>query len=184
MIACACKKIFMGKQSSLGPIDPQIHGIPAHGVIEEFQRARDEIKLDPSKIPVWQAVIAKYSPAFIGECEKAIKWSEEMVSEWLQTGMFKDVTKSDVQQKKIDEVVANLSDHALSKSHDRHLSFDRCKAFGLKVSRLEDSQELQDAVLSVHHASILTLSKTPAYKIIENHNGKAFIQIAHQTVVQ
>ncbi len=36
MIACACKVIFMGKQSSLGPIDPQFGGIPAHGVVEEF----------------------------------------------------------------------------------------------------------------------------------------------------
>ena len=40
MIACACKEILMGKQSSLGPIDPQLGGIPAHGVVEEFNRAR------------------------------------------------------------------------------------------------------------------------------------------------
>jgi len=36
MIACACKTILMGKHSSLGPIDPQFRGKPAHGVIEEF----------------------------------------------------------------------------------------------------------------------------------------------------
>ena len=36
MIACACKSIVMGKQSSLGPVDPFLNGIPAHGVIEEF----------------------------------------------------------------------------------------------------------------------------------------------------
>ena len=29
MIACACKHIIMGKQSNLGPIDPQFGGIPA-----------------------------------------------------------------------------------------------------------------------------------------------------------
>uniref|UniRef100_UPI003222108E SDH family Clp fold serine proteinase n=1 Tax=Acetoanaerobium noterae TaxID=745369 RepID=UPI003222108E len=39
MIACASKEIIMGKQSSLGPIDPQFNGIPAHGVIEEFEKA-------------------------------------------------------------------------------------------------------------------------------------------------
>lgn len=33
MIACSSKQIIMGKQSSLGPIDPQTGGIPAHGVI-------------------------------------------------------------------------------------------------------------------------------------------------------
>lgn len=36
MIACACKKIYMGRQSSIGPIDPQFNGIPAGGVLEEF----------------------------------------------------------------------------------------------------------------------------------------------------
>lgn len=37
MIACSCREIIMGKQSNLGPIDPQFNGIPAHGVLEEFK---------------------------------------------------------------------------------------------------------------------------------------------------
>ncbi len=48
----ACKSIVMGKQSSLGPIDPQLDGIPTHGIIEEFNRAYEECKSDPDKIPV------------------------------------------------------------------------------------------------------------------------------------
>src|SRR6266702_5473539 len=32
MVACACKEILMGKHSSIGPIDPQIGGMAAHGV--------------------------------------------------------------------------------------------------------------------------------------------------------
>src|ERR1035437_4234184 len=31
MIACSAHEIVMGKHSSLGPVDPQINGIPAHG---------------------------------------------------------------------------------------------------------------------------------------------------------
>ena len=34
MIACASRSIIMGKQSSLGPIDPQIGGVPAQGVVQ------------------------------------------------------------------------------------------------------------------------------------------------------
>ncbi len=78
MMACACKEIWMGKQSSLGPIDPQFGNIPAHGVIEEFERAYNEIVNDPRTVPVWQAVIAKYPPAFIGECKKAVEWSNSL----------------------------------------------------------------------------------------------------------
>jgi len=184
MIACACREIFMGKQSSLGPIDPQFRGIPAHGVVEEFKRAHDEIKQDPSSIPVWQPILAKYSPAFIGECEKAIEWANEMVAEWLLTGMFSG-RRSRKKLENVKRIVADLTDHALSKSHARHLSYDRCKEeIGLEVQRLEDNQELQDAVLSVHHACIHTLGATAAFKIIENHEGRAFIQIAHQVVVK
>ena len=39
MIACAANEIVMGKQSNLGPIDPQVNGLPAYGVLAEFDRA-------------------------------------------------------------------------------------------------------------------------------------------------
>jgi membrane-bound ClpP family serine protease len=181
MIACACRQIIMGRQSSLGPIDPQFRGIPAHGVVEEFQRALREVKADPAAIPVWQAVIAKYSPTLIGECEKAIEWSNEMVREWLFSGMFKGVRGAHA---KVDRIVRDLSDHALTKSHGRHLSLSKCKDIGLRMVELEKDPKLQDAVLSVHHACIHTLSSTPAFKLIENHAGAAFIQVAQNVVIQ
>lgn len=81
MISCACREIVMGLHSSLGPIDPQMGGMPAHGVVEEFQQAAKDIKDDPSKIEVWRPIIAKYHPTFIGECQKAIKWSSQIVSD-------------------------------------------------------------------------------------------------------
>jgi ClpP class serine protease len=46
IIACACKEIFMGKHSNLGPIDPQINGLPAAAVIAEIKTAYDEITKD------------------------------------------------------------------------------------------------------------------------------------------
>ena len=181
MIACACRSILMGKHSSLGPIDPQFHGIPAHGVVEEFERACKECATDLSRIPLWQPIIAKYSPTLIGECEKAIQWSNEMTKEWLVTGML----KSDPQKsQKAEAIVKELSDHALTKSHARHLSAAKCKSIGMNIENLEDDQTLQEAVLSVHQSCIHTLSATPAFKIIENHAGIAFIQIAHTVLVQ
>jgi len=173
MMACACKEILMGKHSSLGPIDPQISGIPAHGIVEEFKRAVKEVKEDPATIPVWQPIIAKYTPALIGESEKSILWSQEMVKEWLREVMFKG--DSEVTNK-VNRILTELGDHAITKSHARHFSYDKCKEIGLKVVALEDDQKLQDAVLSVHHATMHTLSVGAVVKIIENHHGTAFIQ--------
>jgi len=180
MIACACKSILMGKQSSLGPVDPQLAGVPAHGVIEEFNRARDEVKVDPSKIPIWQPIINKYHPTLIGECQKAINWSEQLVRDWLSTGMLAGDSHKD---EKIDRIVKELIDHALTLSHARHLSAEKCTAFGLNIELMEQDQRLQDAILSVHHACMLTFSSTPAIKIIENHNGIAFIKVTAQMII-
>lgn len=177
MIACACKEIFMGKYSSLGPIDPQLNGMPAHGVLEEFQRAYDEIRQNQAKILVWQPILTKYQPAFIAQCEKAIEWTKEMVTEWLRTGMFEHLEEG-AAAKKSEEIVGKLTDYALLKSHERHLSFERCKDMGLEIRGLEEDPDLQDAVLSVHHACLHTLGATQALKIIENHDGKAYIQLA------
>lgn len=173
MIALATEKILMGRHSSLGPIDPQINGMPAHGVVEEFKRARDAMKADPASAYVWQPIVAKYSPTFIGECEKAIDWANDMAESWLKTGMFAgrsdpagDATK----------VLGELADHALTLSHARHISAQKAEELGLCVEMLEDDQDLQEAVLTVHHATIQTFASTPAIKIIENHLGVASIQ--------
>jgi ATP-dependent protease ClpP protease subunit len=178
MVACSCKEIVMGKHSSLGPIDPQYKGVPAHGVVEEFQRAFSEISANPAKVYVWQPIVSKYSPTLIGECEKAITWSNQMVREWLLNGMLKD----DAEKEKIAEaILKELGDHALTKSHARHLSAEKCKDIGLKITSLEENQDFQDAVLSVHHACVHSLASTPATKIIENHVGIAYIQVVRQS---
>lgn len=181
MIACACKEIWMGKQSSLGPVDPQFNGIPAHGVLEEFSRALKEIQSNPQTIPIWQAVVAKYNPAFLGECEKAIKWSSELVTDWLGRNMFEGSEGAD---EKIEAILREIIDHSVSYAHNRHLSAEKCEAIGLNIKTLEEDQDLQDKILSVHHIYFHTLSSTPAYKIIENHEGKAFILQAQSMLVQ
>jgi hypothetical protein len=57
-------------------------------------------------------------------------------------------------------------------------------SIGLKIIELESNPDLQDLVLSVHHSAIHTLSSTPAFKIIENHEGTAFIQAFQQVIVK
>jgi len=177
MIACSCKEIWMGKQSSLGPVDPQFNGVPAHGVVEEFKKAYEEITSDPKTIPVWQPIIAKYPPAFIGECEKAVKWSTSLVESWLKSNMLSGDENADT---KISSIITELADHSVSLAHNRHLSSQKCLDIGLNIKALEDDQELQDKVLSVHHIYYHTLSSTAAFKIIENNNGMAFILQAQQ----
>ena len=175
MIACSCKSIVMGRQSNLGPIDPQLGYMPAHGIIEEFNRIRKEVQKDPNSIIVWREILSKYNPTLIGECEKAIKWSENMVSTWLKSNMFEHDPQRDI---KVDSIIQNLGSHALTLSHGRHIHKEDLIQLGLKIEELEHDQDFQDKVLSVHHATIISITQTKATKIIENNLGKAFIQIA------
>ncbi|MFC1566214.1 S49 family peptidase [bacterium] len=177
MIACSCKEIVMGKQSNIGPIDPQFGGIPAHGVIEEFNRALEEIKKSPESIPIWQVIIGKYHPTFIGECEKAMSLSGKIVENWLKTNMFKLDKDCD---KKASDIVMKLSDHIETKTHARHIHTDEAKEIGLKIVDLEEDHDFQDLVLTIHHAFMHTFAISPsAVKIIENHLENAVVYHAN-----
>jgi membrane-bound ClpP family serine protease len=181
MIALATKEIIMGKHSSLGPIDPQFGGIAAHGVVEEFKRAGDEIQKNPLMANLWVPIISKYTPTLIGECQKALAWSEAMVRNWLETGMLKDDADKST---KIDNIIKAFGDHALTLSHARHLGIKRVQDAGVVVSALEQDQALQEAVLTVHHSCIQTLADTGAIKLIENQNGVAHMRVIQVAAVQ
>ena len=87
MIAFASKEIVMGKHSNLGPIDPQMGGLACQAVLNEFENAKADIKINPQSAALWQVIIGKYHPTFLGACKQAIEWSEKMVFEWLKNNM-------------------------------------------------------------------------------------------------
>ena len=170
MIACSSRKIHMGKQSSIGPFDPQYMGISCHGVLEEFETAIAESQRKPGSLPFWRAIVEKYNPTFIGDCKKMIKMSSEFVKTQLQNCMFAGKHNA---KALAGNVVNILADHKATKMHDRHYNADFARACGLVVDNLEDDQRLQDAVLSVHHCFMYSFTMGNACKIIENDLGVA-----------
>lgn len=168
MIACGCKEIIMGKQSSIGPFDPQINGVPAYAVLEEFSNAKNEAGISPHTIPIWQAIISKYHPTFVVECQNAISLSSEIVEKWLAKVMFSGEKNASDKAK---SVVEKLNNHTDTKDHARHIDIDKARSFGLKVTALEDDNVLQDIVLTLHHAYMELFYETKVCKIVENHDG-------------
>lgn len=182
IIALACNKIVMGKESSIGPIDPQFGATAAIGLLQEFERIRKEIKKDPSNALLWQPVLSKLEPGFITECETAIDWSRDMAKRFLAKNMFADVAKPTT---KINKIINHLTEKKTTKTHGRHIGLDESKLiFGDNIIELEQDQKLQDLVLTIHHACVITLQATQCYKMIENHNGRAFMQIVQAQLVQ
>lgn len=174
IMACSCSTIVMAKHSSIGPIDPQIRGVPAKGVIEEFKKAYEEIKKEPAKKHVWAPILAKYSPTFIGNCENAIAWSEQFARDRLSDNMFWRKNK-----KPIDKIIKELTEYDNVKLHERQIGYKEARKIGLTIDLLEDDPEFQDLVLTAHHCYVHTLSNTNCFKIIENNNGAAFVRNSH-----
>ena len=189
MIALSCKEIVMGKQSNIGPIDPQFGGMSCAGVIEEFDKAIDRIKTDPASVPLWQVIISKYHPTFLGDCQKAIDWSEKMVIKWLCKNMLAEQENPEDAAKRI---VEKLGSHKETFTHAKHIHYNECIDLGLKIALLEDLEkkeidgckDLQDCVLTIHHTYMHTFSNSNAVKIVENHMGSAMIMNAPVNVAQ
>lgn len=188
MLACASDRILMGKQSSIGPIDPQmilqtqvgLQMVAAQAILDQFELAKKEVQ-DPKKLGVWMPILGQYGPALLIQCRNASDLSRQLVYEWLKKYMF----CNNRQKKQIAKRIADyLSDHKNFQTHSRHIDRDQAKGIGLVIDDLEDDQELQDCVLSVFHAMTHTLSATGAVKIIENHLGKAFVKQQQTVVIQ
>ena len=180
MIALSTKEIVMGKQSSLGPIDPQFGGMSCAGIIEEFEEASKAVIANPKLAAVWGPIISKYHPTFLGDCKKAIDWSDITVKKWLTENMFSEYADK---EDRADRVVSTLSSHNATYSHSRHIHSNELADLGVKVVALEgldprsidDCKDLQDCVLTIHHSYMHSFASSTAIKIIENHMGNSMI---------
>lgn len=180
MIACAADEIVLGEHSFLGPTDPQIllptslgmRMAPAQAILDQFDKAQKECA-DPGKLSAWLPMLSQYGPDLLAQCETALNLSRELVKTWLKTYMFEGQSDG---ARKAELISEWLAGHQNFKSHGRHIPRDELDNHGLTITLLEDDEQLQDASLSVFHATTHLFMGTNTVKIVENHSGRAFIR--------
>jgi len=185
MLALSADEIVMGKHSQLGPIDPQLispqgWATPARAVLEQFERAKRECAADPSVVAAWYPILQQYGTGLLDQCEKAEQLARRLVGEWLAAYMFKGAADAEVKAKKVADYFADYGKH---QSHNLGIDREQARDQGLNVTDLEADDGLQDAVLSVHHATIHTFAGA-AVKIVESHLGKAFVKLSQVVQMQ
>ena len=168
LLAMACKTIYMGKHSCLGPIDPAIGAYRTDAVVEEFEEARADISRDPNLSLLWQPIISKYPITFLGECKKATELATIVSRDWLSDNMLSASKRKGVTLTKIQELFAS---HKNTKSHDRHISAADAHSVGLNVIMIESNPELQDGVMSIHHAASLFMKQRGLSRVVTNVGG-------------
>ena len=186
LFSCCANSVVLGKHSFLGPTDPQFpittplgpRLVPAQAVLDQFERAKSEC-WDPRKLAVWKPMLPQFGPAFLIQCENALKMTKELASSWLETYMFANDEESQRKQK-ANQIADWLSDHKQFKSHGRHISRNELENKGFLVEVLEDDQNFQDYVLSIYHSMTHMFNDQPVAKIVENHLGRAFVKLDTQ----
>jgi hypothetical protein len=173
--------IVMGKHSQLGPIDPQLplgqNMVPAAALIRQFETAKRECVKDPRVLSVWLPTLQQYYPGLLEICTEAIKLGRNLVTKWLTEYMFSGQENAATHG---EEVARYFSDeHGV---HSLGIDRDAAKAKQLEITDLESCDDFQDAVLSVHHAAMHTLSMSPAVKIVENHVARTYVKMAQPQI--
>jgi len=170
ILALSCNEVVMGNQSSLGPINPHAKGISCKAIVDEFSRAKREIKKNPESIEVWRTLLSKYKPGFIEDCRGALSMSDDILKYWLTKNMCKDdpVTKK--------KILNYFSDHKSFKTHHKHISKSSCKNIGVRILDMENDSQMYDIIMSIHYCYVLTFIRTHSLKIIENHRGVGVVK--------
>jgi len=130
----------------------------------QFEMARVQCTQDTKNLAAWTPILRSYVPGLLAACDHASKRANTIVATALAAHMLSDHTDP---QKDAAEAADWFGDAERLLSHGRPVRRDEARDHHIKVNDLEADPELQDLVLSVHHASMLTLAGTPTAKLVE-----------------
>ncbi|MBY3989127.1 S49 family peptidase [Rhodococcus fascians] len=176
MISLSAERVVMGRQSQLGPIDPQMGvgaggSVSARAVTEQFDRAKAEVMADVAAAHVWAPIVQSLGPALLQEAQNALDYSERMVARWLTKGMFRDEVDA---VSKGNRIAHHFNDASTHKSHGRRIDRQEAREQGVVVEDLEDSQALQEQVLTAYHLMTITFDQTSSVKLLWSDAGSTW----------
>lgn len=180
MITLASDLIIMGRQSQLGPIDPQMiysgRYVSAQAIVDQFKLAKKEIEENISSAHVWAPILASLGPSLILESQNALQYGEEMVSRWLEKFMFSGIEEESVRRTKAKKVARYFNDATRHKSHGRRINRDEARGLEVLVDDLEKDQLLQDGVLTIYHLMTIMFETGPAAKVLWSSHDHTWIK--------
>lgn len=177
MISLASNRIVMGRQSQLGPIDPQMpvmgRYVSARAVVDQFERAKGEILSNLNAAHVWAPILQSLGPALLNEAQNALEYGETMVRQWLTERMFSSFTDP---EEKARNTASHFNDASKHKSHGRRIDRNEARKNDVVVEDLEDNQALQEAVLNAYHLMTILFENGPAAKVMINNRGTNWVK--------
>lgn len=169
LISFAADEIVMGPVGTLGPIDPQINGVPARAILRAFENLEARLKAEgPRALTPYMPLITKYDLHILEICKSAQDLSEELARTWLSTYMFK-CAEGDAT---VGKVIDFFKSYDVHKSHGRSIDRIRAREQGLsKVVDAEATEGLADLLQSLQNQYDLWFDKTAFFKMFEDSRG-------------
>ena len=169
MICLSGDEILMDERACLGPIDPQINGIPARSIINGFNSVREILKKQgPGALPAYLPLLQKYDLHIFEICKDAEERGKKLVAEWLMRYMLLSDKQKKAKTKTIVKFFSNYDDH---KSHARPIFFSDAKAIGVKVNSLSDNPALKSNIWDLYLHIKIMFDASFNVKIYENSHG-------------
>ena len=136
MLALSGNRIFLHPSAVLGPIDPQVNGVPARSIKNGFEKVKKKISEEgPESLPAYIPLIEKYSIDLLELCDDSEKLSQKLVGMWLKEFMFNgEDGKNDI----IEKATAFFSDYDEHLTHSRPFSFNKLSHLNLKIELADD----------------------------------------------
>jgi len=180
-------EILMTETGSLGPIDAQVRIgrsiISAYDYLEWTNQKREEAQKIGKLNPFDATLVAQISPGELSGVFHALKYAEDLVTDWLAKYKFKTWTMTetrrlpvtnDMKTRRAQEIAAELTNHAKWRTHGRSIKATDLNDIGLKVTRVESDPKLSDIVYRIQTVCRLLFSSTNTYKIFATEKEKVF----------
>lgn len=168
LICFSGNSLVMSLISTLGPIDPQINGIPARAILRAFATLEERLAREgPKALTAYVPLISKYDLHLLEMCKSAEDLSKDLAASWLSEYMLK-CTKDDSRVAQIVEYFVSYDEH---KSHARSIDRNKSTELGLVIEKIEDTEGLEDLIRSLHNQYGFWFDKTPFVKMFEDARG-------------
>ena len=180
-------EILMTETGSLGPIDAQVRigrsVISAHDYMEWTDKKRKEADSSKRLNPFDATMVAQISPGELMGVNHALKYAEELVSEWLVKYKFKNWAETETRKLPVTKemktecakrIAGELTNHSKWRTHGRSIKSGTLQKIGLKITTIDSNSELGDIVYRIQTVCRLLLGSTSTYKIFATEKEKVF----------
>ncbi len=190
LIALGADSIVMGHCSELGPIDAQVlvnvSGVNRFISAQAFIDARDNLLKEIEKrqsegkeITQYLQQLATLNIPFIEECDRLMRYSNEMATKWLDKCMLKKTIKDSTKRvEKAREIANYFSSTEKHLTHAKLINIEECRKLGLHVTALDKEGALWKLIWEYYVWTEIRLNLS-----INNMNRDKILETSDGTLV-